>query len=76
MRRSRCASTWASSENATTEAACTAHIVKRDPNLDDDLLRRIAAGLHDNFGIEHTTVQFESCHGPDCPMESEAAHPA
>ncbi len=61
---------------STTEAACTAHIVKRDSNLDDDLLRRIAAGLHDNFGIEHTTVQFESCHGPDCPMESEAAHPA
>lgn len=61
---------------STTEAACTAHIVKRDSNLDDELLRRIAAGLHDNFGIEHTTVQFESCHGPDCPMESEAAHPA
>ncbi len=56
---------------STTEAACTAHIVKRDPNLDDDLLRRIAAGLHDNFGIEHATVQFESCHAPDCPMESE-----
>ena len=61
---------------STTEAACTAHIVKRDSNLDDELLRRIAAGLHDNFGIEHTTVQFESCHGPDCPMESEPAHPA
>ncbi|MGI8431642.1 MAG: cation diffusion facilitator family transporter [Chthoniobacterales bacterium] len=61
---------------STTEAACTAHVVKRDPNLDDELLRKIAAGLHDHFGIEHTTVQFESCHGPDCPMESEAAHPA
>ena len=61
---------------STTEAACTAHIVKRDPNLDDDLLRKIAAGLHDQFGIEHTTVQFESCHAPDCPMEPEAeAHP-
>ncbi len=60
---------------STTEAACTAHIVKHDPQLDDDLLRRIADGLHDHFGIEHTTVQFESAHGPDCPMESEhAAH--
>lgn len=56
---------------STTEAACTAHIVKRDPSLDDDLLRRIADGLHDRFGIEHTTVQFESCLAPDCPMESE-----
>lgn len=57
---------------STTEAACTAHVVKRDPNLDDDLLRRIADGLHDRFGIEHTTVQFESCHPPDCPMEPAA----
>lgn len=56
---------------STTETACTAHIVKHDPKLDDDLLRRIADGLHDKFGIEHTTVQFESVHAPDCPMESE-----
>ena len=60
---------------STTEAACTAHIVKRDPNLDDALLRKIADGLHDRFGIEHTTVQFESCHGPDCPMEEESVAP-
>jgi cobalt-zinc-cadmium efflux system protein len=58
---------------STTEAACTAHIVKRDPDLDDELLRKISDGLHDHFGIEHTTVQFESSHTPDCPMESEAA---
>jgi cobalt-zinc-cadmium efflux system protein len=58
---------------STTEAACTAHIVKRDPQLDDDLLRKISDGLHDHFGIEHTTVQFELSCAPDCPMESEAA---
>ena len=55
---------------STTEAACTAHIVKRDSQLDDQLLKQIADGLHERFGIEHTTVQFESCSGPDCPMES------
>jgi cobalt-zinc-cadmium efflux system protein len=60
---------------STTEAACTAHIVKRDPNLDDALLRKIADGLHDRFGIEHTTVQFESCHAPDCPMEEGTVVP-
>lgn len=60
---------------STTEAACTAHIVKHDAQLDDALLRKIADGLHDRFGIEHTTVQFESCLAPDCPMESET-HPA
>jgi len=56
---------------STTETACTAHIVKRKPQLDDQLLKRIANGLHERFGIEHTTVQFEACNEPDCPMESE-----
>ena len=56
---------------STTETACTAHIVKREPQLDDQLLKRIANGLHERFGIEHTTVQFEACSEPDCPMESE-----
>jgi cobalt-zinc-cadmium efflux system protein len=58
---------------STTEVACTAHVVKRAPDLDDELLRRIADGLHDRFGIEHATVQFESCRAPDCPMETETA---
>jgi len=56
---------------STTETACTAHLVKREPQLDDQLLKRIANGLHERFGIEHTTVQFEACSEPDCPMESE-----
>ncbi len=56
---------------STTETACTAHIVKREPQLDDQLLKRIANGLHERFGIEHTTVQFEACSEPDCPMGSE-----
>jgi len=56
---------------STTETACTANIVKRVPQLDDQLLKRIANGLHERFGIEHTTVQFEACSEPDCPMESK-----
>ena len=56
---------------STTETACTAHIVKREPQLDDELLKRIAHELHDRFGIEHTTIQFERCDGPDCPTEHE-----
>jgi cobalt-zinc-cadmium efflux system protein len=56
---------------STTEAACTAHIVKHDPQLDDRLLKRIAEGLHDRLGIEHTTVQFESQSNLECPMDSE-----
>lgn len=58
---------------STTEVACTAHIVKRDSQLDDQLLRRIADGLHEQFGIAHTTVQFETNEPADCPMEKETA---
>lgn len=56
---------------STTETACTAHVVKREPQLDDDLLKQIAHELHARFGIEHTTIQFERCDGPDCPTEHE-----
>lgn len=56
---------------STTETACTAHVVKREPQLDDDLLKRIAHELHERFGIEHTTIQFERCDGSDCPTEPE-----
>ncbi|WP_425617923.1 cation diffusion facilitator family transporter [Anatilimnocola sp. NA78] len=47
---------WAMS---TTETALTVHLVKPDATLDDALLARIHRELHDQFGIEHTTVQFE-----------------
>lgn len=56
---------------STTETACTAHVVKNEPQLDDELLKRIAHELHERFGIEHTTIQFERCDGPDCPTEHE-----
>ena len=56
---------------STTETACTAHVVKREPQLDDQLLKQIAHELHERFGIEHTTIQFERCDGPDCPTEHE-----
>lgn len=56
---------------STTETACTAHVVKRDPELDDLLLKQIARGLHNQFGIEHTTIQFERCDGAECPTDHE-----
>ena len=59
---------------STTETACTAHVVKREPQLDDRLLKQIAHELHDRFGIEHTTIQFE-CRGPNCPTEHEEHAP-
>ena len=56
---------------STTETACTAHVVKREPQLDDQLLQEMAHELHERFGIEHTTIQFEHCDPPDCPTEHE-----
>jgi cobalt-zinc-cadmium efflux system protein len=47
---------WALS---TTEAALTAHLVKPDPAGDDALLAEATRTLHDRYGIEHTTLQWE-----------------
>jgi cobalt-zinc-cadmium efflux system protein len=56
---------------STTETACTAHVVKHEPELDDRLLKTIAHELHERFGIEHTTIQFERRDARDCPTEHE-----
>ena len=48
---------WAMS---TTEAALTAHLVMPIGRPDDAFLTRISMELHDNFGIEHTTIQVET----------------
>jgi cobalt-zinc-cadmium efflux system protein len=67
---------WATS---TTQTALTAHLVKPDPEGDDKLLTVICAALKDNFGIGHSTIQWERddckspCNsgpaetGPECP---------
>lgn len=44
---------------STTEIALTAHLVKKDPVIDDALLERIREDLHHQFGIAHPTIQFE-----------------
>jgi len=47
---------WAMS---TTEVALTAHLVKPDGSLDDQLLADIAEQLQEHFAIQHSTLQFE-----------------
>jgi cobalt-zinc-cadmium efflux system protein len=49
---------WAMS---TTETALTAHLVKPNPADDDVLLEKAGSELHERFGIEHTTLQWERC---------------
>lgn len=51
---------------STTEVALTVHLVKPDAQIDDALLTEIQHELHERFGIDHTTVQFE---------KGDAAHP-
>ena len=61
---------------STTETACTAHVVKREPELDDELLKTIAHELHERFGIEHTTIQFERRAGRRLPHRTRDSHVA
>jgi cobalt-zinc-cadmium efflux system protein len=55
---------WAMS---TTETALTAHLVKQDSRDDDAVIGEATRVLHERFGIQHTTLQWER--GPDacCP---------
>jgi cobalt-zinc-cadmium efflux system protein len=43
----------------TAEIALTVHLIKPDAVIDDALLVKINNELHEQFGISHTTVQFE-----------------
>lgn len=59
---------WAMS---TTQTALTAHVVRGEAHDDDRLVAEAARELHDRFGIEHTTMQWERaaeacCVGRSC----------
>lgn len=60
---------WAMS---TTQVALTAHIVRDTKNLDDQFLQQLSAGLQDQFGIIHPTIQIES--GKDAHLCDQAHH--
>lgn len=44
---------------STTEVALTAHLVKQSTADDDSLITEMKKELHDRFGIEHITIQWE-----------------
>lgn len=56
---------WAMS---TTETALTCHLVMRDGHPGDAFLEGAAAALHDEFGIEHTTLQIECGDAGACAL--------
>ena len=47
---------WAMS---TSETALTAHLLKPDADDDDTLIEQASRELHERFGIEHVTIQWE-----------------
>ena len=47
---------WAMS---TSETALTVHLLKPDVRDDDTLIEQASRELHDRFGIEHITIQWE-----------------
>ncbi len=61
---------WAMS---TTETALTAHLVKPDGNIDDELLARVCDELQENFHISHVTIQLE-CGSEAHPCRQAADH--
>lgn len=69
---------WAMS---TTQTALTAHLVKPDPHRDDALIARIQEDLHDRFGIDHVTIQWERadcssfCSSVGCDIDRACSFP-
>ncbi|MDQ0199036.1 cation diffusion facilitator family transporter [Neobacillus ginsengisoli] len=44
---------------STTEAALTVHLIRSEIENNDELLQKLTRELHDQFGIEHATIQIE-----------------
>jgi cobalt-zinc-cadmium efflux system protein len=45
---------------SATETALTVHLIRRDCEDNDEMLRKITKELHDQFDIEHPTIQIEN----------------
>jgi cobalt-zinc-cadmium efflux system protein len=54
---------------STTETALTAHLVRPEAGLDDNLLRRACEELKSRFLVHHTTLQIEAGH--PCDLASQ-----
>ncbi|WP_379971032.1 cation diffusion facilitator family transporter [Ectobacillus sp. sgz5001026] len=45
---------------STSDAALTVHLIRSDLEDNDRLLQQVCKELHDQFGIEHATIQIET----------------
>lgn len=56
---------------STTDATLTVHLIRSEIEDNDKLLQKLAKELHDQFGIEHATIQIEK--GTfSCTLQSES----
>jgi len=61
---------WAMS---TTQVALTAHLVKPDGKMDDEMLNEIAEEMEHRFQIQHVTLQWERGDGTrPCPQAPDS----
>lgn len=57
---------------STTEVALSAHLLIPGAHPGDEFLRKLADSLHDDYGIEHSTVQIEIGDGThECALASD-----
>ncbi len=57
---------------STTETALTVHLVMDESRVDNGFLSSLQEGLHDRFGIAHSTIQVEAGSGENgCLLDSE-----
>jgi cobalt-zinc-cadmium efflux system protein len=62
---------WAMS---TTEVALTAHLIMPAGSCEPHFITNVCRGLHDQFGIEHSTLQVEAAESPaKCRQASDDA---
>ena len=59
---------WALS---TTEVALSVHLILVDDSFKNNFLSKIQQELHDNFGIEHSTIQIERESDENCPLNND-----
>jgi len=60
---------------ASSTPALTAHVVVAEGVDADGLRRQLGSALHEDFGIDHVTLQVETDHcGDDCGDGAPAAH--
>lgn len=55
----------------TRENALSVHLISKDTHINNDFLYEVQKHLHDNFHIEHATIQVESTQNNKCLLNQD-----